>query len=93
MKTENIGTNFEDFLDSENILEECTAAALKRVLTMAIEDAMQEAHISKAELSRKLHTSRSQLERILNPEETGTSLEKLFQTAHQLGKRLEITLT
>lgn len=92
MKKENIGTDFESFLDSENILEECTASALKRVLTMAIEDAMKEAHISKAELSRRMHTSRSQVERILNPTETGTSLEKLFQTAHQLGKRLEIKL-
>ena len=92
MKHENIGSSFESFLESEKILEECTASALKRVLAMALEDAMKEAHISKVELSRRMHTSRSQIERILNPNETGTSLERLCQTAHQLGKSLEIRL-
>jgi len=92
MKRENIGSSFEDFLAAEGMLEDCTAEAVKRVLAMEIADAMKEAGVSKLELSRRLHTSRTQIDRILNPEETGTSIESLFHAAHQIGKRLEIRL-
>jgi len=86
------GSNFEDFLTEEDMLDECTAVAIKRVLSMELEDAMHAAGVNKSELSRRLHTSRTQVDRILNPEETGTSLEKLALAAHKLGKRLEIRL-
>ncbi|MDX8405322.1 MAG: hypothetical protein R8K50_04145 [Mariprofundus sp.] len=87
------GSNFDSFLEEEGILEECTAEAIKRVLSMELADAMAASGVSKSELSHRLHTSRTQIDRILNPKETGTSLENLFLAAHKLGKRLEIRLT
>lgn len=87
------GSNFEDFLDVEGIFEECTAVAVKRVVAMMIMDEMKKEHVTKVALSGKMHTSRSQLNRILDPEETGTSIEALTRAAIAMGKRLEIKLT
>jgi len=86
------GSNFDDFLEDEGLPEECTAEAVKRVLAMELMAAMRETGVSKAELARRLHTSRAQIERIINPEEVGVSLKTLFNAARQLGRRMEIRL-
>ncbi|MBN4073603.1 XRE family transcriptional regulator, partial [Mariprofundus ferrooxydans] len=66
------GGKFDDFLRDEGMLEECTASAVKAVLAMEIADAMKENNITKRALAEKMHSSRSQLDRILDPSETGT---------------------
>jgi len=92
VKKENIGSSFDSFLEEEGILEECSAVAIKRVLIMELQDAMKENHVSKTTLAKKLHTSRSQLNRILSPEETGTSLDAIANIAAAIGKKLEIRI-
>jgi len=86
------GSRFEDFLANEGILEKCTASAVKAVLAMEIADAMKAEKISKRELATRMHSSRSQLDRILDPHATGTSIEALTRAAVAMGKRLEIRL-
>jgi len=86
------GSRFEDFLADEGILEACSAVAVKRVFAMQVEDAMKARHMTKTTLSKKLHSSRSQLDRVLAPEEIGTSIDVLTRTAEAPGKRLEIRL-
>lgn len=56
------GSNFNDFLRDEGILEECTASAVKAVLAMEIADAMKENHTTKRALAERMHSSRSQLD-------------------------------
>lgn len=63
---QHIGSNFDDFLEEEGTLEEVSARAHKRVLALQLTDIMEENNITKTSLSKRLKTSRSQLERILD---------------------------
>ena len=87
------GSNFDDFLEEEGILEEVSAKAHKRLLALQLSDIMRENNITKANLAKKLKTSRSQLERILDPENTSTTIEILERVAHAVGKKLHIEFT
>jgi antitoxin HicB len=86
------GSSFDDFLKEEGLNEECTASALKRVLAWQIEQEMNSKHISKSAMANRMNTSRSQLDRLLDPENTGVSLETLYRAATALGRDLDIKL-
>mgnify|MGYP002633613134 CR=1 FL=1 len=87
------GSSFDDFLEEEGILEEVSAQAHKRLLALQLQDAMQEKKITKTFLASKLKTSRSQLERILDPDNTAITIEVLERVAHAIGKKLQISFT
>ncbi len=82
------GSNFDDFLAEEGILDEVTARAYKRLLALQVQDAMTEAQMSKSELAGRLQTSRSQLDRLLDPDNTAITLDSLERLARALGKQL-----
>ena len=84
------GSNFDDFLAGEDVLEEVTARALKRALALQMEDIMRDEKMTKKSLAEKLHTSRSQLDRLLDPDNSKTTLDSLQQIASALGRRLSI---
>ena len=84
------GSNFNDFLEEEGILEEVYAKAHKRLLALQLADIMKENSITKTSLANKLKTSRSQLDRILDPENTTITIEVLERVAHAVGKKLHI---
>jgi predicted XRE-type DNA-binding protein len=86
------GSNFDDFLQEEGILEAVSAKAHKRLLVLQLADIMNEANISKARLAEKLHTSRSQVDRLLDPNNTSISLESLERLARAVGRQLKIEL-
>ena len=91
-KNPHTGSSFDAFLAEEGILEECTAVAIKRVLARQIEQEMKNRHLSKSAMARKMKTSRSQLDRLLNADNTGISLEVMQRAASVVGRRLEISL-
>jgi len=62
-----IGSHFDDFLADENILEEVSVKAQQRLLALPLADIMQAQQMTKTSLAARLHTRRSQLERILDP--------------------------
>lgn len=93
MINKNIGSDFEEFLAEDGILEECSAVAVKRVLSMELQDLMHEKHVNRTELAKRMNSSRSQIARLLNPEETGTSIDSLTRAAAAMGKHLEIRLS
>jgi DNA-binding Xre family transcriptional regulator len=78
------GSNLDDFLQKEGILDEVTARAHKRLLALQLEDAMRLRKMTKTELAGKLNTSRSQLDLLLDPDNTGITLESLERIARQL---------
>jgi antitoxin HicB len=88
----NRGSSFEDFLKEEGILEASTTTAVKRVLAWQIEQAMRTQHITKSAMAARMHTSRSQLERLLDPEKTGVSLETIQRAAAVVGRELRVEL-
>ena len=84
------GSDFNDFLENEGILEEVSAKAHKRLLALQLADIMNEKRITKTSLAKKLSTSRSQLDRILDPENTSITIEVLERVAHAVGKKLHV---
>jgi hypothetical protein len=82
------GSSFESFLEEEGIREEVEAMAIKRVLAWQFEQEMERQHKTKRAMAAELNTSRSQLDRLLDPRNTAVSLETLTRAAHVLGKRL-----
>ncbi|MBK6710509.1 MAG: helix-turn-helix transcriptional regulator [Candidatus Promineifilaceae bacterium] len=84
------GSTFDEFLAEEGILEEVSTKAQKRLLALQIEDIMAEANLTKIELAAKMQTSRSQLDRLLDPDNTSITLDSLDRLARAVGKRLKI---
>lgn len=87
-----VGTSFESFLEEEEMLESCTAVALKRVIAWQIAEAMKQHSITKTDLARRMKTSRASVNRLLDPTNPSISLITMEKAAHALGKRLEIQL-
>ena len=87
-----IGSSFEDFLKDEGTYEETTATAVKRVLAWQLTQAMESKQMSKNRLAKEMKTSRSQLDRILDPDNTGISLEAVMKAARVLGRQVRIEL-
>jgi len=75
-KNKHIGSNFDDFLREEGILAEAEATAIKRVIAYQIEKEMAERQISKSTLARMMRTSRSSLNRLLDPENPSVTLRQ-----------------
>lgn len=93
MKTKNIGSNFDDFLAEEAILDETTAVAVKRVIAWQIDQEMKAQNLTKTSMAKKMHTSRAALNRLLDTSDTSLTLTTLSSAASVLGKKLRIELT
>ena len=82
------GSSFDEFLEEEGIRDEVETVAIKRVLAWQFEQEMARQQKTKQSMARALKTSRSQLDRLLDPENTAVSLDTLARAANVLGKRL-----
>ncbi len=92
MNENHIGSDFDDFLSEEGLLEEAEAIAVKRVLAYQISQLMEAENISKTEMARRMRTSRAALERLLDPENQSVTLNTMDKAARSLGKHLRLTL-
>ncbi len=86
------GSNFDDFLKEEGLFEEVQARALKRALAEQLDDAMQAGKLSKVAMAQRMSTSRSQLDRVLDPANLSVQLDTLIRAANAVGKTVEIKL-
>lgn len=92
MKQENIGSSFDDFLREDGTYEEVTATAVKRVLARQISKEMDDQHISKTAMAKRMHTSRAALERLLDPDSDAVTLNTLFKAATAIGRQIHLEL-
>lgn len=67
MKKKNIGSSVDSWLREDGIYEETTANAIKRVLARQLEAAMKDQNVSKAEMAKRMRTSRASLDRLIDP--------------------------
>jgi antitoxin HicB len=86
------GSSFDDFLEEEGYRDEVESAAIKRVLAWQFEQEMTRQQKTKRAMAAELKTSRSQLDRLLDPRNTAVSLDTLTRAAHVLGKRLVLEI-
>jgi DNA-binding Xre family transcriptional regulator len=92
-KASPLGSSFDDFLREDGLYEEATLAATKRVLAEQLRRAMEKQHLTKAEMARRMHTSRSALDRLFDPKNENVTLQTLDKAAKAIGRRLMVVLT
>jgi DNA-binding Xre family transcriptional regulator len=92
MKKKNIGSTVASWLREEGIYEDTTSAATKRVLARQLEAAMNDRKMSKAEMAKRMHTSRAALDRLLDPENRAVTLSTLQKAATAVGRELRLEL-
>lgn len=88
----NIGSSFDSFLEEEGILEEVDAVAIKRVIAWQLKQEMDARHITKKAMAQRLNTSRSQVDRLLDPDNAAVHLTTLTRAARELGLRLKVAM-
>ena len=91
MTKKHMGSSIDDFLRHEGIFEEAQAEAVKEVVAWQLAEAMKEKKISKNKLAALLKTSRSQVDRLLDPKNDIT-LGSLQRAAAMVGRRVSIEL-
>lgn len=87
-----LGSSFADFLSEEGLADDANAHAIKRVLAWQIETAMQAQGIGKAEMARRMGTSRAHLDRLLDPANDRVQLDTVQRAAAAVGRKLRVEL-
>jgi hypothetical protein len=87
-----IGSTFESWLDEKGLREEVTAAAVKSIIADQIAATMKERGLTKTRIAALMHTSRTQLDRLLDPSSGGVMLETLMTAARAVGRELRLEL-
>ena len=93
MPNKRIGSDFDDFLREKGLLNDAESVAAKRVIAFQIAREMERANISQSELARRMKTSRSAVERLLDPANASVTLSTLERAASAVGKRLSVQLS
>ncbi len=93
MNKKRIGSNFDDFLREEQLLDQAQATAVKRVIAYQIAQEMKRRKLTKSQMASLMKTSRAALERLLDPKNPSVTLFTLERAATALGKRLKVELT
>ncbi|HEY0413655.1 MAG TPA: helix-turn-helix transcriptional regulator [Allosphingosinicella sp.] len=87
-----LGSTLDAFLQQEGVFEEFSARSIKEVLAWQLAEAMRERNISRRKLAQLMHTSRTQVDRVLDPESGNVTLETLQRAAAVLGRRVQLAL-
>ena len=87
-----VGSSFDDFLKEQGTREATTERAIKRVLAYQLMAEMEAQKITKDALAARMQTSRSQLDRVLDPDHEGITLGALRRAAEAVGRKLTIEL-
>ena len=91
MRKKHIGSSLDSFLEEEGTFDEAQALAIKEVVVWQLTDAMERQSLSKARLAVMLKTSRSQVDRLLDPTRDVT-LSTLQRAAALVGRKVQIEL-
>jgi predicted XRE-type DNA-binding protein len=93
MTNAHIGSSFDDFLEETDELAETNAIAIKRVIAWEIQQKIEHENLSKTKMAKLMNTSRSALDRLLDPTNTSITLHTLELAAKVLGKTLRLELS
>lgn len=83
---------FDEFHESQGLLQEAEEVAIKRVLAWQITEAMKAEGLTKTEMAHRMRTDRRQLDRLLDPDNPSVTLNTLSRAAKAVGRRLQIAI-
>lgn len=86
------GSTLDSFLEEEGVLEEFQARAIKEVIAWQLADAMRERNLSKNKLATLMGTSRTQVTRVLDPNDGNVTIETLQRAAQVVGRKVQLQL-
>jgi len=86
------GSTLDGFLETEGVLAEFQAKAIKEVIAWQLADAMKERGLTKTRLAALMHTSRTQVDRVLDPNDGNVTIETLQRAAAIVGRRVQLEL-
>ena len=86
------GSSLDSFLEEEGVLAEFQAQAIKEVIAWQLGEAMKERKMSKRRLAELMHTSRTQVNRILDPNDGNVTIDTLQRAAAIIGRRVQLEL-
>lgn len=86
------GSSLDSFLEEEGTLAEFQAQAIKEVISWQLGEAMKEQKLSRRRLATLMHTSRTQVDRILDPADGNVTLATLQRAAAVIGRRVQLEL-
>ena len=89
-KNKHIGPSFESFLEEEGIKDQVYEVAQRRVLAYQLAEAMKVAGVTKSELARRMNTSRTQVDALLDPENVTFKFDTARKAARAVGKSLQL---
>ena len=87
-----IGSSVDNLFEEEGTLEEINLIATKRVIAWQINEGMKERNLTKTAMAKKMGTSRSSLDRLLDPNITSVTLDTIERAAKVIGKRVQFEL-
>lgn len=90
-KNKHIGSSLDDFLEEEGLLEHCESIAAKRVFVYQFQKEMEKQELTKTELAERMQTSRSSVDRLLDPGQP-SNLKTLIGAARAIGKHLKLSI-
>ena len=91
-KIDRLGSTFESWLDEHGIREDVTTAAVKAVIAHQLAVEMKANRLTKSAMAERMQTSRAQLDRLLDPDNAGVTLETLQRAARVLGRQIMVEL-
>lgn len=91
-RSSHIGSGLDELLNEDGLLEEVTARALKRVIAWQFRQAMDSQKLSKSAMAKRMNTSRSVLDRLLDETDTGLTIDTLSRAAKAVGYRVKLEL-
>ncbi len=86
------GSTLDSFLGEQGTLETFQAKAIKEVIAWQLAEAMRERKISKRGLATMMHTSRTQVDRVLDPANSNVTIETLQRAAEVVGRKVQLQL-
>jgi len=92
VKKRNIGSTFDSWLREEGLYEKVSATAIKRVVARQVEADMRQKGLTKVEMARRMRTSRSALDRLLDPDNDAITLTTLQKAAAVVGRQVRLEL-
>ena len=92
MSNQYLGSDFDSFLEEEGMLAEVETGAIKKLVALQIQQMMKDKHLSKTAMAKKMHISRSVLDRLLDPDSDFITLQTLERAAIAMGKKLRVEL-
>lgn len=91
-ENQHAGSGIDDFLREEGLLEEFQALAIKEVIAWQLEQAMKDRKLSKRKLAELMRTSRTQVDRVLDPRDGNVTIATLQRAAAVLGRKVNVEL-